>query len=142
MPLIKTNQVGIRNSIRNLCEPHFNLINKKETQTCVNWLIRYIIQDVGLKYLYLPTAYETKVQSLFEACERDMAKESKGMKYKSCPRSATITPNLTSFHSKIHSKTPLFDSTPRLHSMTPPHKLHSAIYGLVYVDWPCLFTGH
>ena len=36
------------------------------------------------------------------------------------------TPNLTSFHSKIHSKTPLHGSTPRLHSMTPLHKLHSA----------------
>ena len=51
MALMKTEQVGIGNSIRNLCKPHFNLINKKETQTCVNWLIRYIIQDVGLKYL-------------------------------------------------------------------------------------------
>ena len=51
MALMKTKQVGIGNSIRNLCKPHFNLINKKATQTCVNWLIRYIIQDVGLKYL-------------------------------------------------------------------------------------------
>ena len=51
MALMKTKQVGIGNSIRDLCKPHFNLINKREAQTCVNWLIRYIIQDVGLKYL-------------------------------------------------------------------------------------------
>ena len=37
------------------------------------------------------------------------------------------TPNLTSFHSKIHSKTPLHGSTPRLHSITPLDNLHSAM---------------
>ena len=122
---------------------------KTGTQTCVNWLIRYSMQDVGLKYLHLSTDNGTHVQSLIESCERHMAKETKGIKCKvhrkskhlqgtgqtrakSCPRrakirggGAKITPNLTSFHSKIHSKTPLNGSTQRLHSMTSLHKKHS-----------------
>ena len=61
-----------------------------------------------------------------------MAKTTKGIKFKmqkvsidmelvnqnqSCPRRATKTQNLTKFHSIIHSKTPLYGSTPRLHSI-------------------------
>ena len=56
------------------------LSTKTGTQTCVNWLIRYIMQDVGLRDLHLSTDYEANIQSLIEACERYMAKETKGIK--------------------------------------------------------------
>ena len=36
---------------------------------------------VGLKYLHL-SEYETRIQSLIEACERQMAKETWGIKCK------------------------------------------------------------
>ena len=131
--VMKTNQVGIRNSIR-IYVSHV-LSTKTGTQICVNWVIRYIMQDVGLKYLHLSTDYETNIQSLIEACERHMAKETKEIKCidkelvnqnQILSKKRNITPNLTSFHSKIHFKTPLHGSTPRLHSMAPLHKLHSA----------------
>ena len=55
---------------------------KEGAQTCANWLIRNIMQDVGLKYLHLSTDYVTSIQSLIEACERRMAKETNGIKCK------------------------------------------------------------
>ena len=69
---MKTKQVGIGNSIR-IYVSHV-LSTKTGTQTCVDWLIRYFMQDVGLKYIYVSTDYETNIQSLIETCERDMAK--------------------------------------------------------------------
>ena len=78
--VIKTKQVGIGNSIR-ICVSHV-FSTKTGLQTCVNWLIRYIMQDVGLKNLHLSTDYETSIQSLIEACERHMAKETEGIKCK------------------------------------------------------------
>ena len=69
---METKQVGIRNSIR------IYVSHVLSTKTGVNWLIRYIMQDVGLKYLHLSTGYETNIQSLIEACERHVAKEKKG----------------------------------------------------------------
>ena len=65
---METKQVGIGNSIR-IYVSHVLLL-KEEPKTCANWLIRYIKQDVGLKYLDLSTDYETSNQSLIEACER------------------------------------------------------------------------
>ena len=41
--VMKTEQVGIGNSIR--------IYVSHVTQTSVNWLIRYIMQGVGLKYI-------------------------------------------------------------------------------------------
>ena len=78
--VMKTKQVGIGNSIR-IYVSHI-LSTKIGTQTCVNWVIRYLMQDVGLKYPHLSTDYETTIQSLIEACERHMAKETKGIKCK------------------------------------------------------------
>ena len=49
--VMKTKQVGIGNSIR-IYVSHV-LSTKTGPQTCVNWRIRYIMQDVGLKYLHL-----------------------------------------------------------------------------------------
>ena len=49
--VMKTKQMGIGNSIR-MYVSHV-LSTKTGPQTCVNWLIRYIMQDVGLKYLHL-----------------------------------------------------------------------------------------
>ena len=121
---------------------------QKQEHKHVNWLIRYSIQDVGLKYLHLSTVYGTHVQSLIESCERHMAKETKGIKSKVHRKSkhwqgtgqtepnpvqegqksggGGITPNLISFHSKIHSKAPLNGTTQRLHSMTRLLKKQSA----------------
>ena len=73
---MKTKQVGIGNSKR------IYVSHVLSTKTGVNWLIRYIMQDVGLKYLHLSSDYETNIQSLIEACERDMTKEKKGIKCK------------------------------------------------------------
>ena len=78
--VMKIKQVGIRNSIR-IYVIHV-LSTKTGIQTCVNWLIRCIMQDVRLKYLNLSTDYEPNIQSLIEACERHMAKETKGIKCK------------------------------------------------------------
>ena len=78
--VMETKQVGIGNSIRIYASHGLSI--KKGTQTCANWLIRYIMHDVGLKYLHLSTDYETSIQSLIEACERKMAKETKGIKCK------------------------------------------------------------
>ena len=72
--------MGIGNSIR-IYVSHVLSI-KEGTQTCANWLIRYIMQDVGLKYPHLSTDYETSIQSLIEAIKRQMAKETKGIKCK------------------------------------------------------------
>ena len=55
------------------------------TVLAINWLIRYIVQDVGLKYLHLSTDYETNIQSWFEACEQHMAKKHKGNRVQSAP---------------------------------------------------------
>ena len=55
--LVITKQLGIGNSIR-IYVSHV-LSTKTGTQTCVNWLIRYIMQDVGLKYLHMSTDYKT-----------------------------------------------------------------------------------
>ena len=52
-PVMKTNQVGTGNSIR-MYVSHV-LSTKTGTQTCVNLVIRYIMQDVGLNtYICLP----------------------------------------------------------------------------------------
>ena len=77
---MKTKQLGIGNSIRVYVS---NVLStKRGTQTCVNWLIIYIMQEVGLKYIHVSTDYETNIQSLTEACELHMANETKGIKYK------------------------------------------------------------
>ena len=78
--VMETRQVGIGNSIR-IYVSHVLSI-KEGTRTCANWLIRNIMQDVGLKYLHLSTDYETSIQSLIKVCERQMAKETKGIKCK------------------------------------------------------------
>ena len=57
--VMNTKQVGIGNSIR-IYVSHV-LSTKTGPQTCVNWLIRYIMQDVGLKYLHLLTDYVTNI---------------------------------------------------------------------------------
>ena len=72
--------MGIENSIR-IHVSHVLSI-KAGTQTCVNWLIRYIMQNVGLTYLHLSTDYETNIQTLIEVCERHKTKETKGIKCK------------------------------------------------------------
>ena len=40
------------------------------------------MQSVGLKYIHLSTDYVSNIQSLIEACEQYMAKETKGIKCK------------------------------------------------------------
>ena len=45
-------------------------------------LIRYIMQDVGLKYLHLSIDYEANIQILTDECEQHMANETKGIKQK------------------------------------------------------------
>ena len=72
--------MGIVNSIRIHVLSHV-LSKKAGTQTCVDWLIRYIMQDVGLKYLHLSTDYETNIQSLIEA----HGKRNKGNQVQSAP---------------------------------------------------------
>ena len=47
-----------------------------------DWLIRYIMQDADLKNLHLSIDYQTNIQILIDVCERQMAKETKGIKRK------------------------------------------------------------
>ena len=66
---MKTKQVDINNSIRIYVLTPF-LINKNWNTNIikkyVNWLIRYIMQDVGLKHLYniLNTPRSLKIKSI------------------------------------------------------------------------------
>ena len=64
----------------NLCKPIFK--KKKRDHKRFDWLIRYIMQGVGLKYLHLSIDYETNIQILIDICWRHMAKETKGIKRK------------------------------------------------------------
>ena len=70
--VMKTKQVDMGISI--IIYVNHVLSTKTGPQT-FNLLIRYILQDVGLKYLHLSPDYETNVQSLIEVCEPHMAKK-------------------------------------------------------------------
>ena len=132
----ETKQAGIGNSIR-INVSHVLSI-KEGTQTCANWLIRYIMQNVGLKYIHLSTDYDTNIQTLIEACERHMAKETKESSAKfnievSIDKELVNQNQIMSKKGDNNSKSdfiplqyPLQNSPPWLHSKTPLHKLHSA----------------
>ena len=79
--LVITNKTGgHEKQNHNLCKPIFS--TKTRDHKRFDWLIRYIMQDVGLKYLHLSIDYETNIQILIDVCERHMTQETKGIKRK------------------------------------------------------------
>ena len=76
--VIKKKQVGMRNRIIIYVSQSF----KKKDHKRFDWLIRYIMQGVGLKYIHLSIDYETNIQILIAICWRHIAKETKGIKRK------------------------------------------------------------
>ena len=79
--VIKNKTGGHEKQNNNLCKPIFS--TKTRGHKRFDWLIiRYFLQDAGLKYLHLSIDYETNIQILIDVCERHMAKETKGIKRK------------------------------------------------------------